>query len=90
MARGLGPLCLGLAMLAAPAAAAPADACRACHGGDGPGPAAMPSLTAKSAETLKQELRDFRSGAREATIMDRIVRGYSDAELDAIIDSLTR
>jgi sulfide dehydrogenase cytochrome subunit len=35
------------------------------------------------AETAKA-MRDFKSGARPATVMGRIARGFSDGEIDAI------
>ncbi|MDO8608356.1 MAG: hypothetical protein Q7R40_17615 [Phaeospirillum sp.] len=89
------PVCLGLAFLAVPAKAAPinvmADACSGCHGTDGQSLGAMPGFNtgapdAKSNAELKKLLRDYRSGAREATVMDRIAKGYSEAQLDAIVD----
>jgi len=86
------PACLGLALAAAPAASAGpagnvmADACAGCHGTDGQSLGAMPAFNTKSAAELKKMLRDYKSGAREATVMDRITKGYSDAQLDAIVD----
>jgi cytochrome subunit of sulfide dehydrogenase len=59
-----------------------ADACSGCHGG---GPGAMPSLSGKSAGELRSLLGEYRDGRREATVMDRIVRGYSEAQIDAIV-----
>ncbi len=89
------PVILGLALLAAPAQAGPvnvmADACSGCHGTDGQSVGAMPGFDAKAADAksaaeLKKLLRDYRSGAREATVMDRIAKGYTEAQLDAIVD----
>ncbi len=86
------PLCLGLSLLAVPdAKAGPvanvmADSCSGCHGTDGQSLGAMPAFNTKTADELKKVLRDYRSGAREATIMDRITKGYSEAQLDAIVD----
>ncbi|RAU20581.1 sulfide dehydrogenase [Paramagnetospirillum kuznetsovii] len=85
------PVCLGLALVAAPAARAGsanvmADSCAGCHGTGGQSLGAMPAFNTKSADELKKMLRDYRSGAREATIMDRITKGYSEAQLDAIVD----
>ncbi|CAA7612463.1 c-type cytochrome [Magnetospirillum sp. SS-4] len=89
------PAILGLAILAAPAEAGPinvmADACSGCHGTDGQSVGAMPGFDAKAADAksaaeLKKLLRDYRSGAREATVMGRIAKGYTEAQLDAIVD----
>ena len=33
---------------------------------------------------LADRLRSFRSGAVEATVMNRIAKGYTDAEIDAL------
>ena len=85
-------LCLGLGLLAAPAAnavdamAVMADACAGCHGTNGASLGAMPPFNTKSADELKKLLREYKTGAREATVMDRIVKGYSDPQLDGIID----
>ncbi|WP_173978034.1 c-type cytochrome [Magnetospirillum sp. UT-4] len=61
-----------------------ADACAGCHGTDGHSVGAMPAFSTKSLDELKKFLREYKSGAREATVMDRIAKGYSDADLDAI------
>jgi cytochrome c553 len=72
-----------------PASAAPvnvmAESCFACHGTDGQSAGAIPAFSTDSPEDLRKALHDFRSGAREATIMDRIVRGYSEAEIEALV-----
>lgn len=58
--------------------------CYTCHGTDGMSPGDMPSIAGKSASYLLERLRSFRDGTRPATIMNRISKGYSDAELEAI------
>ena len=35
-------------------------------------------------DTLARELRAFREGKREGTVMPQIARGYSDAEIDGL------
>ena len=63
-----------------------AATCANCHGTNGravPG-AGMDALAGvKKAKTL-QKLADFKSGAKPATIMHQIARGYSDEQLDLI------
>lgn len=44
----------------------------------------MPSLAGQSAEQIGAAMRGFKTGERPATLMGRIARGFSDAELDAI------
>ncbi len=61
-----------------------ADACAACHGTDGKSPSTIPSIQGKSADYMRQRLMAFKSGEREGTVMNRIAKGYSDAEIAAI------
>jgi sulfide dehydrogenase cytochrome subunit len=73
-----------LAAKAADMAAVMSDACAGCHGTDGHSIGGMPAFSGKSVDELKKFLRDYKSGAREATVMDRIAKGYSVEQLDAI------
>lgn len=88
-------LCLAAALMAAPSARAmdaisvAADSCAGCHGTDGRSLGTMPAFHEKKPAELKQILREYKSGKREATIMDRIVKGYSEAQLDAMVDYYT-
>ncbi|ETX01146.1 MAG: hypothetical protein ETSY1_08520 [Candidatus Entotheonella factor] len=61
-----------------------ADACAACHGSDGKSPSTIPSIQGKSLDYMVQRLMAFKSGKREGTVMNRIAKGYSDAEIAAI------
>ncbi len=75
-----------LALISGPVAAqspAPPGAltCSGCHGAAG---SELPSLRGKDAATITQALLAFRSGAREATLMNRITKGFSEDELAAI------
>jgi cytochrome subunit of sulfide dehydrogenase len=58
-----------------------AVACAGCHAGRDN---AMPSLDGKSASDIEAAMAAFRSGSREATVMDRIAKGFSEAETAAI------
>ncbi|MCC7411195.1 MAG: hypothetical protein IT495_06150 [Gammaproteobacteria bacterium] len=66
------------------AAEALAFNCFTCHGTDGRSPGAMPGINGKSATYLRSKLRAFRAGEDEPTIMNRIARAYSDAQIDLI------
>jgi sulfide dehydrogenase cytochrome subunit len=61
-----------------------ASSCANCHGPDGASPGPIPPINKLDAATLAQRLRDYRSGAAEGTVMNRIAKGYSDAEIDAL------
>ena len=43
----------------------------------------MPRLAGRDANELARTMREFRDGARPATIMQQIARGYTDAEIQA-------
>ncbi len=63
-----------------------AATCANCHGTDGhavPG-AGIDALAGMPAEKTLQKLADFRSGAKPATAMHQIVKGYSQRQLDLI------
>lgn len=64
-----------------------AESCLSCHGPRGnPGP--FPDLARLDANALVQQMAEFRAGARAGTIMNRIAKGYSDAESRAVADEL--
>lgn len=58
--------------------------CFTCHGTDGRSPGAIPSLCGKTADFIIRRMHEFRSGKREATIMNRISKAYSDEEIARI------
>ena len=63
--------------------AAGASGCAGCHAPAQLG-SAVPPLLGRSAEEITRAMQDFRSGARQATVMDRIAKGFSDEETRAI------
>ena len=81
-----------LGLLAAPALlwaadASPAmlgNACAPCHGSDGKSPGAIPALSGKSADYIAQRMLEFKAGSRAGTVMNRIAKGYTDAEIAAL------
>lgn len=74
-----------LAQTATPPAGA--TSCSGCHAGRG---SALPTLEGASAADIVAMMAAFRTGAREATVMDRIAKGFTDAETRAIAAWLTR
>ena len=61
-----------------------AAGCAACHGTDGASRAMGRALARLPRDAIAGELRAFRDGSREGTVMPQIARGYSDAEIDAL------
>ncbi len=91
---------LGLAAataIAAAAFAAPAQAggkiaradliaanCFNCHGFEGESVGVIDGLQEMTSKGLIKRMKEFRSGAKPSTIMSRIAKGYTDAELEAV------
>ncbi len=63
-----------------------ANACAGCHGTDGRSPGAMPTISGKSAEFIENTMKEFRSGARESTVMQRHASGYTDEQIRLIAE----
>lgn len=61
-----------------------ASNCFNCHGTNGASVGVIDELDSMSAKRMGKKMREFRSGAKASTIMNRIAKGYSDAEIDAI------
>ena len=59
-----------------------AEMCGTCHGPDGRSPGPIPSLAPLNAEALRVFLVAYRAGSIEATVMDRIARALTDAEIE--------
>ena len=86
---------LSVAGLAAPASASAQEAlylqslaatCASCHGTHGrtvPGSSVAP-LAGMPRETMISQLQAFRAGARPATIMHQLAKGYSDAQIEQL------
>jgi sulfide dehydrogenase cytochrome subunit len=86
-------LALALALSALPAAAqAPlaAEGCLGCHGPDGRGVTGAAPINGRDRAEMIAILAAFRANERPGTIMGRIARGYTDAEIAAIADHFAR
>lgn len=70
----------GLTLAASPPGAASCLGCHAATTDDNP----VPALGSFSAEQIVTSMQAFRSGARPATVMDRVAKGFSDEEIKAI------
>jgi cytochrome c553 len=81
---------LAAALAAAPAAAQNANpqllslSCAGCHGPGGHSPGPIPSIHGRTQASLAETMRAFRADQRPATVMNRIAKGYSDVEIDAL------
>jgi sulfide dehydrogenase cytochrome subunit len=64
--------------------AAIAYTCVTCHGPEGRSQGAMPSLTALTSADMIAALQAFRAETRRSTVMHRIARGLSEADMTAV------
>jgi sulfide dehydrogenase cytochrome subunit len=72
--------------LPAPAADAPpgATSCSGCHSPAATEASVPPRLAGRDPAKTVAALQEFRNGQRPATIMDRVVKGFSPEEIAAI------
>ena len=61
-----------------------ASACSGCHPASAGRGTSVPPLTGRNPADIIAAMQVFRSGQRTATVMDRIAKGFSDAEVEAI------
>jgi len=61
-----------------------AATCAPCHGTDGHAVAgaALPGLAGMPAAYFSEQMNGFKSGARPATVMTQLARGFSDAQIE--------
>ena len=61
--------------------------CAACHGTNGVSVGgAIAGLAGLNKDYLVNQMKLFKDGKREATIMQQIAKGYSDAEINALAE----
>ena len=61
-----------------------AEMCATCHGPDGRSPGSIPALAPLNEEAMRAFLLAYRAGDIEATVMGRIARALTDAEIEAL------
>jgi sulfide dehydrogenase cytochrome subunit len=83
-------LCLPLAVPALAQAPLAAEGCIGCHGPGGAGSGAIPALAGRDAAELRSLMAAFRADERPATIMGRVARGYTEAEIAAMSEHFAR
>ena len=84
-----GAICLAFAAHASAAYAAEpvplaAQGCVGCHGVRGTGAGAIPGIAGRPATEIAATMNAFRANERPGTIMGRIARGYTEADIAAI------
>lgn len=61
-----------------------AASCATCHGTNGKSVGGMAVLAGYRPDLLVRAFRDFKSGAKPATLMHQIARGYDEAQVRAL------
>jgi len=67
-----------------------AEGCLGCHGAAGQGATGIAPLAGRDRAELVAIMNAFRANARPGTIMGRIARGYTDAEIAAVAEHFSR
>ena len=75
-----------IAISAATAAEAPpgATSCTGCHAAASGVDSPVPRLAGRNAADVVRQMQAFRSGEVQTTVMDKIAKGFSEAEIQAI------
>ena len=60
--------------------------CATCHGTNGKSAAGMASLAGQRKEYIIQQVQDFKSGKRPATVMQQLAKGYTDEQIALIAE----
>ena len=77
-------VCTSSAFAAAPEPPPGASSCSGCHPPSAGRHTGAPTLTGRNPADIVAAMQAFRSGQRAGTVMDRIAKGFSDAEVEAI------
>jgi cytochrome subunit of sulfide dehydrogenase len=81
-AIGLASIAAALGASAEPPAGA--ASCSGCHPNSSRVTSPVPRLLGLERAAIVRALQEFRSGQRTATVMDRIAKGFTDEEVQAI------
>ena len=61
-----------------------AASCSGCHGTNGAAAPGMVALAGYNKSEMIKAMADFKSGARPATLMHQISKGYSEVQIEAM------
>ena len=85
LVAGVAALLAGAPVFAASPESPPgASSCSGCHAARAGVETPVPPLGGRNAAEMTAQMQAFKSGQQKATVMDRIAKGFSDAEIQAI------
>jgi cytochrome subunit of sulfide dehydrogenase len=84
VAAVIGSATIAAAVVAAAEPPVGAVSCSGCHPSSARVDSPVPRLAGRDRAELVKALQDFRSGTRTGTVMDRIAKGFTDDEIQAI------
>lgn len=58
--------------------------CASCHGTDGKSVAVTPTIAGMGKSTMYSILMQYKNGQRKGTMMQKHVKGFTDAELEQV------
>lgn len=61
-----------------------AATCANCHGTDGRSVGTVPGLAGIDKAYLAEQMKDFKTGKRPATIMNQLAKGLTDGQIDQL------
>ncbi|PYM79657.1 MAG: cytochrome C [Candidatus Rokuibacteriota bacterium] len=84
LAAAIGLASIAAATVASAEPPAGAASCSGCHPASTRVTSPVPRLAGRDQAAIVKAMQDFRSGQRAATVMDRIAKGFTDEEVQAI------
>ena len=84
MAAAIGFVSIAAATVAWAEPPAGAASCSGCHPASARVASPVPRLNGLDRAAIVRAMQEFRSGQRTGTVMDRIAKGFTDEEIQAI------
>ena len=84
LTAAIGWAAVAVATVAAAEPPAGALSCSGCHATSARVTTAVPRLIGLERARIVKAMQEFRTGQRPATVMDRIAKGFTDDEIQAI------
>jgi cytochrome subunit of sulfide dehydrogenase len=84
VAAAIGLLSIAAAVVASAEPPAGAVSCSGCHPASPKVTSPVPRLAGQDRAAIVRAMQEFRSGQRTGTVMDRIAKGFTDDEIQAL------